>query len=376
MAKIADKKSAEFGAERDRLRALSDEIKKLEADSTAIEARIEELLLNVPNIPASDVPEGHDEASNRLVSMWGEKPKDVGDAPKDHVDVGERLGIMDFVRATKISGTRFSVLTGMGARLERAIAALMLDMHTREHGYTEVAPPALVQTASLRASGQLPKFEDDLFKTLKHDEARAYDLYLSPTSEVQLVNMHRDEVLDEASLPIRYTALTSCFRSEAGSYGRDTRGLIRQHQFQKVELVAFTSPEESDAELERLTGHAEKVLQRLGLHYRVMQLCAGDMGFAARKTYDLEVWLPGQNAFREISSCSNCGDFQGRRASIRSKKTGSKDKPRVVHTLNGSGLAVGRTLVAILENYQRPDGSLVIPEALRPFMGVDHLAPK
>ncbi|MFI5298966.1 MAG: serine--tRNA ligase, partial [Polyangiales bacterium] len=320
-------------------------------------------------------PIGEDSSANPEVRVWGEKPQ-FSFTPLSHIELGEKLGLFDFERAAKVAGSAFVCFTGAGARLERTLINFLLDLHTREHGYTEVLPPALVQTASLRASGQLPKFEGDLFKTLKADEARAYDLYLSPTSEVQLVNMHRDEILDESALPIRYTAHTSCFRSEAGSYGRDTRGLIRQHQFQKVELVAFTSPEESDAELERLTGHAEKVLQRLGLHYRVMQLCAGDMGFAARKTYDLEVWLPGQSAYREISSCSSCGDFQGRRAGIRSKKAGSKDKPRVVHTLNGSGLAVGRTLVAILENYQRPDGSLVIPEVLRAFMGVDVLSPR
>jgi seryl-tRNA synthetase len=253
----------------------------------------------------------------------------------------------------------------------------MLDLHTREHGYTEVLAPVLIRGEALRGTGQLPKFEGDLFKTVKQDPDRAYDLYLSPTSEVQLTNLHGDEILAEERLPVQYTAHTSCFRSEAGSYGKDTRGLIRNHQFQKVELVWLTTPEHSDEAHEKLTSHAEKVLQGLGLHYRVVLLCSGDMGFSARKTYDLEVWLPGQNAFREISSCSNCGDFQARRAQIRFRKEGSKDKPRLVHTLNGSGLAVGRTLVAVLENYQRPDGSVVIPEALRPYMGVDVLhAPK
>jgi seryl-tRNA synthetase len=372
----APKGTPEFAQKREQLKLVSAEIKQLEADSAAIESRLEELLLGVPNLPDASVPDGLDETGNRIVSVWGVKPTDVGGAPKDHVDVAERLGLVDFTRASNISGARFAVLVGLGARLERAIASFMLDLHTREHGYTEIMPPALVRTESLRASGQLPKFEGDLFKTHKSDEARAYDLYLSPTSEVQLVNMHRDEILDESALPIRYTAHTSCFRSEAGSYGRDTRGLIRQHQFQKVELVAFTTPEQSDDELQRLTGNAEKVLQRLGLHYRVMELCAGDIGFAARKTYDLEVWLPGQNAYREISSCSNCGEFQGRRAGIRFKKAGTKDKPRFVHTLNGSGLAVGRTLVAILENFQRPDGSLEIPEALRAFMGVEVIRPR
>ncbi|MBK7396557.1 MAG: serine--tRNA ligase [Myxococcales bacterium] len=369
MAK-AKKGTPEFDARREALRALSDEIKALEADSKAVEAQIEEILLGVPNLPDPSVPDGTDEHGNVVVRTHGEKPTRVGDAPKDHVDVGARLGILDFEAASKISGARFWLLRGLGARLERAIAALMLDMHTREHGYTEILPPVMVRAEALRASGQLPKFEADLFKTKRADEDI---LYLSPTAEVQLVNLHADEILDESRLPLRYTAHTSCFRSEAGSYGRDTRGMIRVHQFQKVELVQLTSAETSDAALEELTGHAEKVLQRLGLHYRVVQLCAGDMGFASRKTYDLEVWLPGQSAYREISSCSNCGDFQARRAQIRARK--DKDKPRLVHTLNGSGLAVGRTLVAILEQYQLPDGSLEIPEALRPFMGVDRLSP-
>ncbi|GAC1522863.1 MAG: serine--tRNA ligase [Polyangiales bacterium] len=379
MAK-APKGGPDFTAKREELKALSTEIKALEADAAQIEQKLEELLLGVPNLPDPSTPDGFTEADNRQVRAWGEKPTGVGGAPKDHVDLGVALGIVDFDRAAKISGARFALMVGLGARLERAIAALMLDLHTRDHGYTELLPPVLVRTESLRGTGQLPKFEGDLFKTLKNDPDRAYDLYLSPTSEVQLTNLHADEILDEARLPIKYTAHTSCFRSEAGSYGKDTRGLIRNHQFQKVELVQLTTPETSDAALEELTGHAERVLQVLGLHYRVVQLCAGDLGFGSRKTYDLEVWLPGQSAYREISSCSNMGDFQARRARIRSKKggegSGNKDKPRLVHTLNGSGLAVGRTLVAILEQYQRPDGSVVVPEALRPVMGVDVLAPK
>ncbi|MEO7095170.1 MAG: serine--tRNA ligase [Polyangiales bacterium] len=363
----------EFAAKRDELKALSGEIKQLEGEVAAVEKKLEGFLQDLPNLPDPSTPDGKGEEDNKEVRRWGEKPKDVGDAPKDHVDVGVALGIVDFERASKISGARFGVLVGLGARLERALAALMLDLHTKQHGYTEIMPPALVRTESVYATGQLPKFEGDLFKTLKQDSDRAYDLYLSPTSEVQLTNMHRDEILDEAQLPIRYTAHTSCFRSEAGSYGKDTRGLIRNHQFQKVELVQLTTPETSDQALEDLTSHAEKVLQLLGLHYRVVQLCAGDMGFGARKTYDLEVWLPGQNAFREISSCSNMGDFQARRAQIRYRK--GKDKPRLLHTLNGSGLAVGRTLVAVLENYQRPDGTVVVPEVLRAFMGVDVITP-
>lgn len=365
MAK-APKGGPEFAQKRDELRALSAEIKGLESETTQIESRLEDLLLGVPNVPDASVPSGKGQEDNVVVRTWGEKPRDVGDAPLDHVDVGTKLGILDFDRAAKLSGARFGVMIGLGARLERAIAALMLDLHTREHGYTEVLPPVLVKPECLRTTGQLPKFEGDLFKTRKGEDEV---MYLSPTSEVQLCNLHADEILDEAKLPLRYTAHTSCFRSEAGSYGKDTRGLIRNHQFQKVELVQLTTPETSDAALEELTGHAEKVLQKLNLHYRVMQLCTADLGFGSRKTYDLEVWLPGQNAYREISSCSNMGDFQARRGKIRFRS--GKDKPRLVHTLNGSGLAVGRTLVAVLEQYQRPDGSVVVPQALRAFMGVD-----
>ncbi len=379
MAK-APKNTPEFAQKRADPKALSAEIKQLEAQVAGVETKLNELLLNVPNLPDPSVPDGANAESNQVVRTWGDKPRDVGDAPRDHVDVGNKLGIFDWDAAAKISGARFVILKGMGARLERALASFMLDLHTSEHGYTEIAPPVLIKDTALKGTGQLPKFEADLFKTRNEDQERSYDLYLSPTSEVQLTNMHNDEILDEASLPRRYTAWTSCFRSEAGSYGRDTRGMIRVHQFQKVELVHITAADKSEQALEDLTGHAEKVLQKLGLHYRVVALCAGDMGFAARKTYDLEVWLPGQNAFREISSCSNCGDFQARRAQIRYRPTaaeGAKDKskPRLAHTLNGSGLAVGRTLVAILENYQRPDGSLVVPEVLRSYVGADVLKP-
>ncbi len=379
MAK-APKGTPEFTAKREELKALSAEIKALEGEVSGVEAKLTDLLLGVPNLPDPSVPDGFGEEGNVVVRRWGEKPTEVGDAPRDHVDVGNRLGLFDWDAAAKISGARFAVLKGWGARLERALASFMLDLHTRQHGYTEVLPPVLIKDDALRGTGQLPKFEGDLFKTVKQEGDRSYDLYLSPTAEVQLTNMHSDSILDEAKLPLRYTAWTSCFRSEAGSYGRDTRGMIRVHQFQKVELVQITSAEQSDRALEELTGHAEKVLQALGLHYRVMLLCAGDMGFGSRKTYDLEVWLPGQSAYREISSCSSCGDFQARRAQIRyrpASEPGAKDKakPRLAHTLNGSGLAVGRTLVAVLEQYQRPDGSLVVPEALRPYLGVDVLQP-
>jgi len=376
MAK-APKGGPEFAAKREELKALSAEIKKLEADTAQVEAKLEDLLLGVPNLPDASVPDGKGEQDNVELRKWGEKPTAVGAAPRDHVDVGTALGILDFDAAAKISGARFGVLVGLGARLERALAAFMLDLHTREHGYTEIAPPVLIKAECLRTTGQLPKFESDLFKTKKNEEET---LYLSPTSEVQLCNLHAGEILDEQKLPLKYTAHTSCFRSEAGSYGKDTRGLIRNHQFQKVELVQITTPETSDAAHEELTGQAEKVLQKLGLHYRVVKLCTADLGFGSRKTYDLEVWLPGQQAYREISSCSNMGDFQARRGKIRSKKggegSGAKEKPRLVHTLNGSGLAVGRTLVAVLEQYQRPDGSVVVPEVLRAYMGVDVIHPR
>lgn len=383
MAK-APKGTPEFAQKREELKALSGEIKVLEGDVAAIETQIADILLGLPNLPDPTTPDGKGEEDNQVVRTWGDKPVEVGDKPRDHVDIGTALGILDFERAGRISGARFCVMVGDGARLERALTQFMLDLHTREHGYVEVTPPVLVKGESLQNTGQLPKFEADLFKTEKGGADRSYDLYLSPTSEVQLVNMHAGEILEESQLPVRFTARTECFRSEAGSYGKDTRGLIRNHQFGKVELVQITAPEESEAAHEALTGHAEKVLQKLGLHYRLMVLCAADMGFGARKTYDLEVWLPGQNAFREISSCSNMGDFQARRAQIRYRKaaargtsaSNAKEKPRLVHTLNGSGLAVGRTLVAILEQGQRPDGSVVIPEALRPYFGKDAITPK
>jgi seryl-tRNA synthetase len=320
------------------------------------------MLAAFPNAPADDVPVGPDESANVEIRRVGE-PRAFDFTPLDHVAVGEKLGLMDFERASKLSGARFVVLSGPLARMERALAAFMLDIHTREFGYTEVAPPLLVRDDALFGSGQLPKFADDLFRTEE-------GFWLIPTAEVPLANLVAGEILDEEALPLRFTAATPCFRSEAGSAGRDTRGMIRQHQFTKVELISVTAPEQSDAEQERMTGAAETVLQRLGLPYRVVTLCTGDMGFAARRTFDIEVWLPGQGAYREISSCSTCGDFQARRMNARARRKGEKGT-RFVHTLNGSGLAVGRTMVAILENYQQADGSVVVPEALRPYLGGD-----
>ena len=359
--KSADRKSDEFAAFRDQMRQVAQEIKKISAELAETEAALQEQALLLPNLPDESCPDGVNEEDNRLCRVVGEKPS--FDFPvQDHHSLGEALGGLDFERAAKITGSRFVVLRGQFARLERALIQFMLDCHCEEHGYLELLPPALVNRDSMRGTGQFPKFEEDAF-CLERDE-----LVLIPTAEVPVTNYHRDEILDGASLPLRYTAFTSCFRREAGSYGRDTRGLIRQHQFQKVELVQFTRPEESDAALEALTGHAESILQRLGLHYRVVELCAGDLGFSAAKTYDLEVWLPSQESYREISSCSNFRDFQARRAAIR-YRPGPNQKPQLLHTLNGSGLAVGRTLVAIVENYQREDGSIEIPEALRPYMG-------
>lgn len=321
---------------------------------------LEDALLRIPNLLVDDVPNGADENANKEIKVWGKKPEISGKA-KEHFDIGEALGMMDFETAAKISGARFVLLSGHLARLERALANFMLDIHTHEFGYTECNPPVLVKAPALRGTGQLPKFEEDLFKTMN-------DYYLIPTSEVSLTNIVNDSIIEESYLPRRFTAWTPCFRSEAGSAGKDTRGMIRQHQFSKVELVSITKPEESDAEHERMLNAAETILQKLNLHYRVMLLCAGDTGFGARKTYDIEVWLPGQDRFREISSCSNCGDFQARRMKARYRKAGEKS-PVLVHTLNGSGLAVGRTLVAILENYQQPDGSIKVPELLVPYMG-------
>jgi len=325
-------------------------------------------LLTVPNLPHESVPVGKGAADNVEVRRVG-TPRPVAFAPQAHWDLGPALGIIDFERGAKIAGARFTVLVGPGARLSRALINFMLDLHTRQHGYTEIEPPFMANTASLTGTGNLPKFEADLFKI-----AGDWDLYMVPTAEVPLTNMHRGEILDGRQLPIRYTAYTPCFRSEAGSYGADVRGLIRQHQFDKVEMMAFTTPEESYNELERLTGNAEEVLTRLELPFRTVLLCTGDMGFASAKTYDIEVWLPGQRAYREISSCSNTEAFQARRASIKFRGGGG-GKAEFVHTLNGSGLAVGRTLIAILENYQKEDGSVTIPTALRPYMdGLETIA--
>ncbi len=338
---------------------IKDKIAALEAAvSDDAQDALSEALSRIPNIPAADVPVGEDENGNVQVRVWGE-PKKMENA-KEHFDLGEALGMMDFETAAKIAGARFCVLSGALAKLERALAAFMLDMHTRGYGYTEVSPPLMVRDESMYGTGQLPKFAEDLFKTT---DGR----WLIPTAEVSLTNIVADSILDDNTLPRRFTAHTPCFRSEAGSAGRDTRGLIRQHQFSKVELVSITRPEESDAEHERMTACAEEVLKRLGLPFRTMLLCTGDMGFGSRKTYDIEVWLPGQDRYREISSCSNCGDFQARRMKTRYRPKDSKGT-EFVHTLNGSGLAVGRTLVAVMENYQQPDGSIEIPEALRPYM--------
>ncbi len=370
MAQIADKKSGEFAAKRDALRQLGERAKELEARQKSAQAEVEEALLSVPNLPYEQIPDGASESDNRVVRVVGDKPAFAFE-PKDHVDIGGALGIFDFERGVRLAGARFSVLKGQGAALERALMMFMLDLHTREHGYQEIWPPAIVNAESLRGTGQLPKFEADLFR-LAHEfsegDNRGLALYLSPTAEVQLTNLHRDEILEPGRLPLRYAAYTPCFRAEAGSYGRDTRGLIRQHQFDKVELVQLVEPDQGLSALEELTQHAETVLSRLGLHYRVVELCAGDLGANARRTYDLEVWLPGQNAYREISSCSWFGDFQARRARLRYRK-GKGDKPELVHTLNGSGLAIGRTLVALLEQHQQPDGTVKVPPALAPYMG-------
>ncbi len=347
------------------MRAEGDQIAALENSTREVEESQRNILLTIPNLPHASVPDGKDENDNKEIRRWspsgGEPPKFTFE-PKPHWDLAEYLDIIDFDRAAKITGARFALYKGMGARLERALISFMLDLHTSEHGYLEVLPPFMVNKASMTATGQLPKFEEELFKV----ENGTY--FLIPTAEVPVTNIHRDEILPEESLPVLYTAYTPCFRREAGSYGKDTRGLIRQHQFNKVELVKFSRPDNSYEELEKLTANAEEVLKRLGLSYRVIVLCAGDMGFSAAKTYDIEVWLPAQKKYREISSCSNFEDFQARRGNIRYKAKGGK-KTELVHTLNGSGLAVGRTVVAILENFQQADGSVVIPEALRPYMG-------
>jgi seryl-tRNA synthetase len=342
---------------------LGDEQKQLEARLSELQAELSDFLMGVPNLPHESVAHGLDETANVEVSRWG-TPKTFDFPVRDHVDLGEGLGQLDFAAAVKITGSRFSVMKGGLARLHRALAQFMLDVHTSEHGYTEVYVPYLVNADSMRGTGQLPKFEEDLFHVPRSD---ADKLYLIPTAEVPVTNLLRDEIVAAEALPLKFVAHTPCFRSEAGSYGRDTRGMIRQHQFDKVELVQMVRPEDSYAALEALTGHAETILQKLGLPYRKMALCSGDMGFSAAKTYDLEVWLPAQNTYREISSCSNFEAFQARRMQARFKV--GQGKPELLHTLNGSGLAVGRTLVAILENYQNADGSVTVPDALRPFMG-------
>jgi seryl-tRNA synthetase len=350
-------------------RARGQQIKQSEADLEQIEQQRRGLLLTLPNLPHETVPVGRGPEDNREIRRWGH-PRAFTFTPRTHADLGPNLGILDFERATRMSGARFAVLMGAGARLSRALIDFMLDLHTREHGYVEVDPPLLVNAAALTGTGNLPKFEADLFRI-----AGEWDLYLIPTAEVPLTNLHRGEILDGRTLPLRYTAYTPCFRSEAGSHGQDVRGLIRQHQFHKVEMVKFATPEQSFDELESMTANAEKVLERLEIPYRTVLLCTGDMGFASAKTYDIEVWLPSQHTYREISSCSNTMAFQARRANIKYRPDGT-GKVEFVHTLNGSGLAVGRTLVAILENFQQSDGSVVVPEALRPFMrGLEVIEP-
>jgi seryl-tRNA synthetase len=353
------KNKQDASAQIEALKHSGDEIKRLDDRVAQIEEEFRNLELEFPNVPHESAPVGPDESANRVERHWGQKPS-FDFTPKSHWDLGEALNILDFDRATKVTGARFSILYGAAAKLSRALMNLMLDVHERQ-GYTEVLPPFIVNADSMRGTGQLPKFEEDLFR-LTHEKP----LYLIPTAEVPVTNIHRDEILDAAQLPIRYTAYTPCFRSEAGSYGKDTRGLIRQHQFEKVELVKFTAPDRSWDELEKLVADAEEILQILNLHYRVVTLSTGDMSFSSAKTYDIEVWLPGQETYREISSCSNFTDFQARRANIR-YRSGDK-KTSFVHTLNGSGLPLGRTLVAVLENYQQADGSVIVPEALRPYM--------
>jgi len=345
-----------------RVREMGELITKLDADAAAVDEKFSQLMAGIPNTPHESVPTGKSAADNVEVRRWGTPPT-FAFTPKAHWDLGPELGILDFDRAAKITGARFAVYMGLGAKLERSLINFMLDVHTKEHGYTEVLPPFMANKDSFYGTGQLPKFEQDLFKL------EGTDYYLVPTAEVPVTNLYRNEILDLEALPIKLTAYTPCFRSEAGSYGRDVRGIIRQHQFQKVELVKFSRPESSYEELESLTRDAEDILQRLGLAYRTVVLSTGDIGFSSAKTYDIEVWLPGLNDYKEISSCSNFEAFQARRASIRAKS--GKDKAEFVHTLNGSGLAVGRTWLAIIENYQQADGSVVVPEVLRPYMGVD-----
>jgi seryl-tRNA synthetase len=349
---------------------LREKIQAGEKAAADLEASLQQILTGIPNLPHSSVPAGKSAEDNVEVRTWGTPPK-FDFAPKPHWELGEQLGILDLERAVKLTGARFAVYWDLGAKLERALANFMLDLHTREHGYTEVLPPYLVNSDSMYGTGQLPKFAADLFR-VPHGER---DLWLIPTAEVPVTNLYRNETLEAARLPISLTAYTPSFRSEAGSYGKDVRGIIRQHQFQKVELVKFTRPEDSYDQLEKLTSHAEEVLQKLGLHYRLMSLCSSDMGPSSAKTYDIEVWLPGQQLYREISSCSNFESYQARRANIRYKPEG-KGKSEFVHTLNGSGLAVGRTWLAVIENYQQADGSVIVPDALRPYMGADRIVPK
>lgn len=351
----------EIPVEKEKIREISEKISQLEKTLSLTENEIENILLNLPNLPHSSVPVGKDETENQIVRSWGKK-RTFNFNPLPHWEVGKLLGILDFERGAKLAKSRFTVSLGAGAQLERALIQFMLDLHTKEHGYVEVWPPLLVNSQTMTGTGQLPKFGEDMFFCPEDG------LYLIPTAEVPLTNLHAGEILDGNCLPLKYTAYTPCFRREAGSYGKDTRGIIRQHQFNKVELVKIAKPEESYEELESLVTDAEEVLKKLELPYRVILLCTGDLGFSSAKTYDLEVWLPGENTYKEISSCSNCEDFQARRARIRYKES-QASKPRLVHTLNGSGLAVGRTVAAILENYQEPDGSVVVPEVLRPYMG-------
>ncbi len=368
-------KNGEAAAVMEETRTLKEKLDELDRTAGELDEQLRQALARVPNLTRNEVPAGTSEADNKVVKAWGE-PKKFDFEPRPHWEVGEALGILDLERAAKLSGARFAVYMGAGARLERALIGFMLDLHTQKHGYTEVLPPFMVNSKSLFGTGQLPKFAADLFRCSDADaesaargEYRDSDHWLIPTAEVPLTNLYRDEILDEEQLPIALTAYTPCFRAEAGAAGKDTRGIIRQHQFQKVELVKFTRPEESDAEHEKLTRDAEEILELLELPYRRVLLCTGDTGFSSAKTYDLEVWLPGQNLYREISSCSNFDAFQARRANIRYRPAGAKTRPEFVHTLNGSGLAVGRTWLAILENYQQADGSVVVPQALRPYMG-------
>lgn len=365
-ALMKDGKKEEANARRSEVAELKERVARAEEIREDSERRMREILISLPNIPHESVPRGESEADNVEVRRWGSPPQ-FNFEPKDHVDLGTALGILDLERAAKISAARFAILNGAGARLERALVNFMLDVQTREHGYVETLPPFIVNRASLFGTAQLPKFEADLFK-LQDDR----ELYLIPTAEVPVTNYHRDEILDAAQLPLRWAAYTPCFRSEAGSYGRDTRGVIRQHQFEKVELVKYSLPENSYEELESLTRDAETILQKLGLHYRVVALSTADLGFGSAKTYDIEVWLPSQNTFREISSCSNYEAFQARRAQIRFRRAGGA-KPEFVHTLNGSGLAIGRTWIAVLENYQQEDGSVIVPEILQPYMDMDRI---